>query len=112
MSVGEGLFGGEVGVDGVGNVDHVDAVGAGADDAETAGPGAGEHARDEMRITDAPDQVWTEGDYERPGDGSDNAPTSVLGDATMGLCSKNNIEDAFKALSNETGNALQLTRGK
>jgi hypothetical protein len=25
---------------------------------------------------------------------------------------KNNIEDAFKALSNETGNALQLTRGK
>ena len=67
LRAGKGLFGGEVGVDGVGNVDHVDAVGAIADDAETTGPGAGENARDEMRITDAPDQVWTEGDGAEAG---------------------------------------------
>lgn len=58
----EGSFGEEVGVDGVVDVDHVDLVGAGADDAEAARMGAGEDAGDKMRVAGAPDQVRTEGD--------------------------------------------------
>ena len=58
----QGVFGGEVGGDGVFDVDHVHAVGAVADDAEAAGAGAGEDAGDEVRIADAPDEVGAEGD--------------------------------------------------
>ena len=38
-------------------------------------------------------QVWKEGDYERPDDGSDLVPTSVLNDAKLGLYNKSNIEN-------------------
>lgn len=63
----QGGFGEEVGVGGVLDVDHVDAVVAVSDDAEATGAGAGEDTRDEMRIADAPDEVGTEGDGAQGG---------------------------------------------
>ena len=63
----QGGFGEEVGVDGVLDVDHVDLVGARADDAEATGAGAGEDARNQVRIADTPDQVWTKGDRAKVG---------------------------------------------
>ena len=62
MTKGQGALGEEVGVDGVVDVDHVDAVAAGADDAKAAGAGTGEHPGDEMRVTHAPDEMGAERD--------------------------------------------------
>lgn len=62
MTLFQGGFGEEVGVDGVFDVDHVDAVLAGADDAEAAGARAFEDAGDEVGIAGAPDEVGAEGD--------------------------------------------------
>jgi hypothetical protein len=74
----QGGLGEEVGVDGIFDVDEVHAVLAGADDAEAAGAGAGQHAGDEMRVADAPDQVRAEGDGgERRGVGGEDL---VFGD--------------------------------
>ena len=57
MTLSDGLLGEEVGVDGIFDVHHVDAVPAVADDAQPAGAGAGEHPRHQVRIADAPDEV-------------------------------------------------------
>ena len=68
MTLAESGFGEEVGVDGVFDVHHVDAVAAVADDAQPAGAGAGEHAGDEVRIADAPDQVRAQRDGAQRGE--------------------------------------------
>lgn len=60
MTLGQGTFGEEVGVDGVFNVDHVHPVSAGADDAQPPGLGAREDAGHQVRIADAPDQMRPE----------------------------------------------------
>jgi len=57
LRAGKGLLGENMGVDGVGDVDHVDRVLAITDDAQAPGAGAGEHAGDEVRVADAPDEV-------------------------------------------------------
>jgi hypothetical protein len=67
MTNGEGVFGEEVGVDGVFDVDHVDAVLAITDDAQTAGAGTGKHAGNEVRVADAPDEVRAERDGAQGG---------------------------------------------
>ena len=61
MTLFQGGFGEEVGVDGVFDVDHVHAVGPLPYDAEAAGAGALEDARHEVRIADAPDQMRAKG---------------------------------------------------
>jgi hypothetical protein len=62
VTLGEGVFGEEVGVDGVFDVDHVDLVLAGADDAESAGARTSEHSGHQMGITDAPNEMWPQSD--------------------------------------------------
>ncbi len=46
-----------MGVGGVGDVDHVDAVAPFADDSEAAGAGAREDARDEVRVAHSPNKM-------------------------------------------------------
>ena len=50
-----------MGLGGVGDVDHVDAVLAVADDAQSAGTGSCQDTGHQMRITDAPDEVRAQG---------------------------------------------------
>ena len=52
----------KMGVDGIVHMDHIHAVSPVADDAEAATARAGEHARDQAGIADAPNQVGTKGD--------------------------------------------------
>jgi hypothetical protein len=62
VTLGEGVFGEEVGVDGVFDVDHVDLVLSVADDAQAAGARAGEHSGHQMGITDAPNEMRPQSD--------------------------------------------------
>ena len=62
MTLGEGVFGEEVGVDDVFDVNHVDLVLSVADDAQAAGARAGEHSGHQMGITDAPNEMWPQSD--------------------------------------------------
>jgi hypothetical protein len=63
----ESPLGEEVGVRGVLDVDHVHFILAVAHDAQAAGAGAGEDARNEVRVTDPPDQMRSEGDGAKGG---------------------------------------------
>ena len=54
-------FGEQVRVRGVVHMSHVHTVQAGPDDAEFAGPGAGDDARHEMVVAGTPDQVRPQG---------------------------------------------------
>jgi hypothetical protein len=63
----ESTLGEEVGVGGVLDVDHVHFVLAVAHDAQAAGAGAGEHAGNEVRVTDTPDKMRSEGDGAKGG---------------------------------------------
>jgi hypothetical protein len=56
------MFGEEVGVDGVFDVDHVDLVLSVADDAKTTGARAIEHSGHQMGITNAPNKMWPQCD--------------------------------------------------
>lgn len=73
MTLFQGGFGEEVGVDRVFDVDHVHAVGPLPYDAKAAGAGALEDARHEVRIAHAPDEMRTERDgAERSGVGGED----------------------------------------
>jgi hypothetical protein len=58
----ESTLGEEVGVGDVLDVDHVHFILAVAHDAQAAGAGAGEHAGNEVRVTDTPDKMRSKGD--------------------------------------------------
>ena len=62
MTLGEGVFGEEVGVDGVFDVDHVDLILCVADDAEPPRARPGEHAGHQMRIAHPPNEMRPQGD--------------------------------------------------
>ena len=60
MTKVQGLLGEKMGIDRVFDVDHVDTVSAVADDSQTSGAGTGEYSRDEVRISDPPDEMRPE----------------------------------------------------
>ena len=57
----------EVGIDRVGDMREVDAVAAGADDPQAAGPRPRHEPRHQMRIAGAPDEVGPQRDRAQPG---------------------------------------------
>ena len=75
--VGEGVEGEQVGGGGVADVGEVDVIRAVADDAQAVG--AGEDARDEVRIASAPDEVRTQGGDAEAG-GVVGGEDSLLGE--------------------------------